>query len=362
MFRRFLLSALLLITLTAAASAGDLYKVTLGSHADADILRATGVEPVLVLNDGYLIMTDSDTQEALFSSGLNTELIAADIALDQLALDHHFDRENTKQHNLVYEEGELRIYSGSAATMAQAALIGDLIPIDNSGINIEYRSGQSLYISPLMAVIDYDSLIALVLQDSIVTYSERLQAFDGRVTGTDSCAAARDWIAARFASFGYDSIFIDTFPIPTSGDGYNVIATKIGTRYPDRQIIIGGHFDAVLNSPGADDNGSGTTGVIEIARVLKDIETEMTIIFIAFDSEEIGLYGSGHYASEASARGDDIQYMLNMDMIAHLTNDSMANLFYGPEIAYSQLWGQLAQQYVGITGILAGASGSSDHA
>ncbi|MCP4567994.1 MAG: M28 family peptidase, partial [FCB group bacterium] len=183
-----------------------------------------------------------------------------------------------------------------------------------------------------------------------------------RVTGTDSCDAARDWIAARFASLGYDSIFIDTFQIPTSGDGYNVVVTKIGTRYPNRQIIIGGHFDAVLNSPGADDNGSGTTGVIEIARVLKNIETEMTIIFIAFDSEEIGLYGASHYASEAAARSDDIQYMLNMDMIAHQANDSIANLFYGPEIAYSQLWGQLAQQYVGITGILAGASGSSDHA
>ncbi|MFQ5453975.1 MAG: M28 family peptidase, partial [Candidatus Zixiibacteriota bacterium] len=123
------------------------------------------------------------------------------------------------------------------------------------------------------------------------------------------------------------------------------------------------HRDAVPDSPGADDDGSGTVAVMELARVLFDIETDMTIIFALFDAEEFGLYGSYHYAGDAFVRGDSIVYMLNMDMIAHYENNSQAKVYHGTQTGFSQLWIDLADSLTGInlTGYLYGSSGGSDH-
>ncbi|MFQ6007912.1 MAG: M28 family peptidase, partial [Candidatus Zixiibacteriota bacterium] len=216
----------------------------------------------------------------------------------------------------------------------------------------------------LYQMIDLDSLISLVSQDSLQSYTERLQAFYRRVAGTDSNYVSRDWIAAKLTSFGYDSVVIDSFVADLSGipsECQNVLAYKIGSRFPGQHIIIGAHRDAVPGSPGADDNGSGTAAVMEIARVLHDIETDMTFVFALFDAEEYGLYGSWHYVTEANIRGDSIVYMLNMDMIAHYQNSTQAKLYYGSDVTYSQLWQSLADSLVGINAVLSGSSSGSDH-
>jgi len=140
-----------------------------------------------------------------------------------------------------------------------------------------------------------------------------------------------------------------------------VIACKIGSRLPDQQVIVGGHFDAVPTSPGADDNGSGAAATLEMARILKDYDTDMTFIFIAFDGEEFGLHGSWHYADQAAADGDDILLMLNQDMVAHYENDADAKLFHGTDQTFALVWQELADSLVGIEGHLMGNSGGSDH-
>jgi aminopeptidase YwaD len=110
---------------------------------------------------------------------------------------------------------------------------------------------------------------------------------------------------------------------------FNVVATKLGTLYPERHIIVGAHHDGVSTSPAADDNGTGTAAVLEIARVLKDIPTDVSIVFITFDAEEYGLHGAWHYANTAVAEGEKIVFMFNMDMIGHLSNDTDAKLYHG---------------------------------
>ncbi|MCK4754008.1 MAG: M20/M25/M40 family metallo-hydrolase, partial [Calditrichia bacterium] len=74
-------------------------------------------------------------------------------------------------------------------------------------------------------------------------------------------------------------------------------------------------------APGADDNASGTSAVLEIARVMKKLnyQPEATIKFVCFASEEIGapMHGSNIYAENASDLGLDIKLMLNLDMIAY---------------------------------------------
>ncbi|UCC78687.1 MAG: M20/M25/M40 family metallo-hydrolase, partial [Candidatus Zixiibacteriota bacterium] len=101
----------------------------------------------------------------------------------------------------------------------------------------------------------------------------------------------------------------------------NVIATRTGTVYPDQQVIICAHLDDVSEmpydlAPGADDNGSGSVSVLEAARIFSNLNFERTLKFCLWGGEEEGLLGSGAYAAEASARGDNIVAVLNFDMIA----------------------------------------------
>ena len=72
----------------------------------------------------------------------------------------------------------------------------------------------------------------------------------------------------------------------------NIIGIKRGTRSPNEIVVVGGHADSVSQSPGANDNASGTAAVLEAARILAAMPTARTIHFIAFGAEEIGLIGS----------------------------------------------------------------------
>lgn len=81
-------------------------------------------------------------------------------------------------------------------------------------------------------------------------------------------------------------------------------------------LILGGHYDSVPDSPGANDNASGTATVMELARVLKDRYPQYELRFIAFAGEEIGLTGSANYAKNlSSAEKSRLKAMINIDMI-----------------------------------------------
>lgn len=177
-----------------------------------------------------------------------------------------------------------------------------------------------------------DSLIqAVVLSVSsakIDFYVQRFQDFVTRWAGHDSCQAAANYIKSEFESFGIDSVYFHNFHT-TYKD--NVVAVIPGTAQPDKIVLIGGHYDSVSNTgfdegPGADDNASGASCVLECARVLSNHEFDYTIIFIAFGAEEQGLKGSEAYAAAAEARGDDIVAMVNVDMIGYLEPGDVMDL------------------------------------
>jgi len=215
-------------------------------------------------------------------------------------------------------------------------------------------SGQNeMWSAP--AEIPLDSLIDLINQDSLVSYTARLQAFGCRQTGSFANQFARDWLISNLISFGYDSIFCDTFPAEWESQpliGHNIIVCKPGTTSPDHQIIVGAHYDTRPNTLGADDNGSGTAALLEMARILFSIETRTSIIFIFFDAEECGLVGSRHYAEAAHNRGDSLIYMMNLDMIGNIDNDTLGRIYYGPDLTYTLLWDELADSLVNIRGVL----------
>ncbi len=235
-----------------------------------------------------------------------------------------------------------------------------LIPFRTARVPVVYPETEKFDRDLISGVGDLVTLISNVSQDSLESYTYRLQAFYRRLAGTDSNYAARDWIQSKFIEFGYDSVYLDPFTSYV-GNCYNVVAVKEGSIRPDLQIVVGGHFDGVSGSPAADDNGSGTAATMELARILMNEETDVTFIFIAFDSEEQGLNGSYHYADNAAANGDSIIYMFNMDMIAHYENTNTCKLYYGPILTYTDLCADLADSLVGISSIYSGSLSGSDH-
>ena len=100
----------------------------------------------------------------------------------------------------------------------------------------------------------------------------------------------------------------------------NLEVTHAGITHPEQILLIGAHYDSVSGSPGANDNGSGVAALLEIARLLKGVETECTVRFVAFVNEESPFFfreqmGSMVYAREARKRDDDIRLMISLEML-----------------------------------------------
>lgn len=345
----------------------NLYLVHVGSPGDAGILNGAGIDALLPVSDGYLILADARRAEMLNASGIEPRLIAPDIDRTRLALDTDPDKADTDRFPAVYEDGDLRLVRVDPAEISGGTL--GLAPIRTRHLKIVYRDPNTAgpILKSGMSDINLDSLIALVSQDSLESYSYALQALPNRPSGSQGTRMCENWLVTKFAEFGYDSIVVDTFSdFSWWGDpitGHNVTAYKPGAVYPLDYIVIGAHRDAVPGSPGADDNGSGVAAVMEFARIMKDVDTKETIIFALFDAEEDGLLGSWYWANAAAEREDRITFMLNMDMIAYQYNVTFARLYYGNDNSYAQLWAQLADTLAGVnlTGVLSGNSGGSDH-
>lgn len=143
-----------------------------------------------------------------------------------------------------------------------------------------------------------------------------------RYSGTGSNIKARQYIYDKFSSYGLTASYENY-----SASGTNVIGKKTGLRYPNQYYVVCCHFDDVPSypgstvAPGADDNGSGVAGVLESARILSEYDLDYTVLFIAFDEEEIDILGSEAYAKNASNRGDSILGVINLDMIAYDSNN-----------------------------------------
>ncbi len=105
----------------------------------------------------------------------------------------------------------------------------------------------------------------------------------------------------------------------------NVIAKLPGTVNPELIYVVSSHFDSVQHGPGADDDSSGTTALLEAARAMKDRPQAATIHFAFFTGEEAGLLGSREYVRRAVANNDRIVGALNNDMIGFANDHRLDN-------------------------------------
>ena len=128
---------------------------------------------------------------------------------------------------------------------------------------------------------------------------------------------------------------------PVIKKGANVVG-EIRSRnreYRDEYIVIGAHFDhiglggsgsgsrmpdSLQVHPGADDNASGTAGLLELAQKLSSNKNRLkrSFLLVGFDAEEKGLLGSKHFVENSPVNMKDIVSMINMDMIGRMSDSS----------------------------------------
>ena len=189
---------------------------------------------------------------------------------------------------------------------------------------------------------EIDAMVKEISVDSLAQNLNKLVSFGTRATlsnqssATKGIGAARAWILSRFneyakSSNGRLSAFIDTITYNADKRRVNrpiilgnVVATLKGTDPNDKRIfVISGHLDSrrsndmdsIGDSPGANDDGSGTVAVMECARVMSKHSFPATIIFVTVSGEEQGLLGAYFMAGKAKKENWKIEAVLNNDIM-----------------------------------------------
>lgn len=176
---------------------------------------------------------------------------------------------------------------------------------------------------------DYANVSNMVSQTNISAYLQEFEALGVKTTGSTANNNAYTWLRNKYLSFGYSEAEItkDTFTYGGQSTS-NIIVTKTGTKYPNIYVIVCGHYDTITGT-GTNDNGSGVSVILELARLLKNVPTEYSIKFVNFSGEEQGLLGSQHYVNNvvnATSPKMSIRLVLNIDEVGGIkgqTNDTI---------------------------------------
>ena len=186
-------------------------------------------------------------------------------------------------------------------------------------------------------------LMDQVSKDSLEATINHLQSYHTRRWNSQMVYEAQDWLYEAYRGMGIDSVFLHDFTfihhdtLRETSD--NVIAIQRGLVYPNEYVVCGAHYDSYchgsghpdsLRAPGADDNASGTAGILETARLLSQCQFERSIMYCGWAAEEANLQGSAAYAKECADNLVDIVGYFNLDMIGYLKegDDMQMRLIY----------------------------------
>jgi aminopeptidase YwaD len=217
-------------------------------------------------------------------------------------------------------------------------------------------------------------VISRVLANSILE-ERKAPPVKSEFTGADAVERAK----ARTAPLAIENLTVafKADVVKVNGNAANVVGLLPGSdpQLASEYVVIGAHYDhlglggpeSLAASPdgqihhGADDNASGTSALLDLARAmaLGRGQFKRSVIFIAFSGEELGLLGSAAYTKNPPVPIASTVAMLNMDMIGRLRNDA---LFIGG-MGTSPVWKPLVEKLNGASGAnpAAAGNGSQSH-
>ena len=202
---------------------------------------------------------------------------------------------------------------------------------------------QNMENKSMSLLADYKADVSYLAHDSL----------EGREVGTKGELIAADYIAARMKENGLlpkgnDNTYFQVFtrnmkahPHDTAGTGEKIEGRNVLgflDNGAEKTLVIGAHYDhlgygeegSLADSAGqihngADDNASGVSAMLGLAKKLKGKKLKTNVLFIAFTGEEKGLWGSNYFVKNATVPTSKMAYMINMDMVGRLdTNNRLA--------------------------------------
>jgi hypothetical protein len=182
--------------------------------------------------------------------------------------------------------------------------------------------------------------------------------FAGRLTGSEGSRKAQAYLQGRFQELGlkpFGAAYAQPFGFThasikgllTPGGSYrtaypsavNYVGYIAGSARPERFIVVSAHYDHLGIKrgklyPGADDNASGVAAMLAIAAWFKAHPPQHTIVFAAFDGEELGLQGARAFLAALPFRKAQLALNLNLDMVSHNDNNEIfaAGTSYAPAL------------------------------
>eukprot|EP01064_Diplonema_japonicum_P010038 TRINITY_DN17403_c0_g1_i1.p1 TRINITY_DN17403_c0_g1~~TRINITY_DN17403_c0_g1_i1.p1 ORF type:complete len:862 (+),score=216.49 TRINITY_DN17403_c0_g1_i1:51-2636(+) len=190
--------------------------------------------------------------------------------------------------------------------------------IPSPGPSDELLTRGALRNDPVIA-----AAVSHVSESELVDFVTKLQSYHTRNSYSTEVAEAGQWIEKQYEAYGFAT---ETHRFREDMSP-NLIATLKGKTNPEKVIVVGAHYDSrstnsnskTQRAPGGDDNASGTSALLELARVIftRKLSFDYTIKLCSFSGEEQGLLGSAAQARLWKQQGMAIEAMFNADMLGY---------------------------------------------
>jgi Zn-dependent M28 family amino/carboxypeptidase len=225
-----------------------------------------------------------------------------------------------------------------------------------------------------------------------------LSSFHIRQTESENIDAVASWLTEKLQNICGRDVYIHNFThtpnVEEVDDGVESQQTQFQEKMPtyhlknivcekpgstNNTIIISAHYDSRMEdinnstarAPGADDNASGVSALLEIARILSHVSLNHSIIFVLFSGEEQGKWGSTHYADYIDKMDVDLDLLINLDMVGFSleeTNDFLIEYDNGNVVQDNDKYSRavanfikgVAEKYTNLNATL-GVLGNSDY-
>jgi leucyl aminopeptidase len=197
-----------------------------------------------------------------------------------------------------------------------------------------------------------------------------LTHFSDRSASTDTGVKAAHWLKDNFDKMAQSAHRddVNSYFVETGWYKQPSVVTVIGKDIKADAVVVGGHMDTLSYSkPGADDDGSGSSSIMEAARVILNSKEKLThpVYFIWYAAEERGLVGSGYVVEDFIDKKIPVKAVIQFDMTGYRyhNSDKMWLLADNVDTELSQFVAKLIETYVGAPiGWTKCGYGCSDHA
>ncbi|KAI9456500.1 Zn-dependent exopeptidase [Lactarius psammicola] len=196
-----------------------------------------------------------------------------------------------------------------------------IVPVPEPAIARVRDILATLKFSPEVAKIVSNISLPQIQNDiRFLTGEDGKSEIESRHSFSTGAVVAAEWLKTRFEETGAKC---ELRPF-MSGFAPNVICRYPSTEDTTETVLVSGHYDSrgsfgSTRAPGGNDDGSGTTGLLSIARTIKrlGVTFRSNVELVAFAGEEQGLFGSRYYAGDLRKEEKNLTLMVQADMIAY---------------------------------------------